>query len=102
MPLENIPCGCLKLEGEDGVIRVAYLTNVATLGAKVAAEHVIRSMLHQPAQKVYILALCYLTKKKLKKIQMPICRYFKVADPICNRSGPEGYLSQVLDTVQVV
>lgn len=64
MPLENIPCGCLKLEGEDGVIRVAYLTNVATLGAKVAAEHVIRGMLHQPAQKVYILALCYLTKKK--------------------------------------
>lgn len=64
MPLENIPCGCLKLEGEDCVTRVAYLTNVATLGAKVTAEHVIRGVLHQRAQKVYILALCYLGKNK--------------------------------------
>lgn len=59
----NTPGDPLKLKGEDGVISVAHLTDEAALGAKVTAEHVVRGVLHQRAQEVYILALCYLQQE---------------------------------------
>lgn len=59
---DHVPGGDVKLEGEDDVISVAYLTNEATLGAQVAVEHVVGGRLHQCDQVGCILALCYLEK----------------------------------------
>lgn len=55
------PGGDVKLEGEDDVISVAYLTKEATLSAQVALEHVVGGVLHQFEQVSCIFALCYLS-----------------------------------------
>lgn len=57
---DNIPGGAFKLEGEDDVISVTYLTDEAALGAEVAEEHVVGGVLHQCHQVARILALRYL------------------------------------------
>lgn len=66
----NIPGGDVKLEGEDDVISVAYLTKEATLSAQVALEHVVGGVLHQFEQVSCIFALCYLEKQTNTCIKM--------------------------------
>lgn len=66
---ENIPGGGVELKGKDDVISVAYLTNEATLGAQVALEHVVGSVLQQCYQVGCILALCNLTKQTCNEIR---------------------------------
>lgn len=67
---DNTPGGGVKLEGEDDVISVTYLTDEATLRAQVTVEHVVGGVLQQRHQVVCILTLCYLGKKKKKPTHM--------------------------------
>lgn len=94
---DSVPGGDVKLEGEDDVISVAYLTNEAALSAEVAVEHVVGGILQQVDQVGCVFALGY-----LKKINIHILRCLKVADDWCNYIiNTGGYLSQVHDTVQM-
>lgn len=60
----NLPCGGVKLKGEDGVISVAYLANEAPLSAQVAVKHVVGSVVQQCDQVGCIVAFCYLEIKR--------------------------------------
>ncbi len=94
---DNVPGGDVKLEREDDVSSVAYLTNEAALSAQVAVEHVVGGILRQGDQVGSVFALCY-----LKKTNTHILRCLKVADGWCNYiMNTAGYLSQVHDTVEM-
>lgn len=67
---DNVPGGDVKLEGEDDVSSVAYLTNEAALSAQVAVEHVVGGILRQGDQVGSVFALCYLKNTKHTHIKM--------------------------------
>lgn len=64
----SVPGGGVKLEGEDGVISVAYLANEATLHAQVTVKHVVGGIVQQCDQVGCILVICYLQKQNTRMV----------------------------------